>query len=121
MALDFLTTQSMSAEFERLFLAAGKIVSKLRTDLDAEIIAICQVSCYWYRAGHIKDLNPLLNSQVKSKLDTAYGALSDNELALAESKWLMDGEESASDVDDLTQQQKDEELVAKSESEAEQA
>lgn len=119
MALDFLTIQPMSAECERLFSAAGKIVSGLRTDLDAEIIAICQVLRSWYRAGLIKDLDPLLNSHVESRMDVAYGTLSDNELARAESKWLLDGEDSASEVDDLAQRQQAEELVVKSESEAE--
>ena len=119
MALDFLTIQPMSAECERLFSAAGKMVSGLRTDLDAEIIAICQVLRSWYRAGLIKDLDPLLNSHVESKLDAAYGTLSDNELALAESKWLLEGEDSADEVDDLSQQQQAEELVARSESEGE--
>ncbi|KAM3465658.1 hypothetical protein MY5147_009220 [Beauveria neobassiana] len=120
MALDFLTIQPMSAECERLFSAAGKMISSLRTDLDAEIIGICQVLRSWYRAGLIKDLDPMLNSHVESKLDATYGALSDDELALAESKWLFDSEDSASEVDDLSQLQQAEELVvSSSESEAE--
>ncbi|KAM5527209.1 hAT family dimerization domain protein [Fusarium oxysporum f. sp. phaseoli] len=92
MALDFLTIQPMSAECERLFSAAGKMVSGLRTNLDAEIIAICQVlrSC---------------------KPDAGCGTLSDGELALAETKWLLEGEDSASEVDDSSQQQQAEELV----------
>ncbi|KAG7403453.1 Acyl-coenzyme A thioesterase 8 [Fusarium oxysporum f. sp. rapae] len=109
MALDFLTIQPMSAECERLFSAAGKMVSGLRTNLDAEIIAICQVLRSWYRAGLIKDLDPLLKSHLESKLDGGCGTLSDDELALAESKWLLEGEGSASEVDDSTQQQQAEE------------
>ncbi|KAG7429008.1 hypothetical protein Forpi1262_v009537 [Fusarium oxysporum f. sp. raphani] len=119
MALDFLTIQPMSAECERLFSAAGKMVSGLRTNLDAEIIAICQVLRSWYRAGLIKDLDPLLKSHLESKLDGGYGTLSDDELALAESKWLLEGEDSASEVNDSTQQQQAEESVSTSESEAE--
>ncbi|KAG6989601.1 hypothetical protein FocnCong_v021165 [Fusarium oxysporum f. sp. conglutinans] len=119
MALDFLTIQPMSAECERLFSAAGKMVSGLRTNLDAEIIAICQVLRSWYRAGLIKDLDPLLKSHLESKLDGGCGTLSDDELALAESKWLLEGEDSASEVDDSTQQQQAEESVSTSESEAE--
>jgi hypothetical protein len=119
MALDFLTIQPMSAECERLFSAAGKIVSGLRTNLDAEIIAICQVLRSWYRAGLIKDLDPLLKSHLESKPDGGCGTLSDDELALAESKWLLEGEDSASEVDDSTQQQQAEELVSTSESEGE--
>ncbi|KAG7403508.1 hypothetical protein Forpi1262_v018717, partial [Fusarium oxysporum f. sp. raphani] len=117
MALDFLTIQPMSAECERLFSAAGKMVSGLRTNLDAEIIAICQVLRSWYRAGLIKDLDPLLKSHLESKLDGGYGTLSDDELALAESKWLLEGEDSASEVNDSTQQQQAEESVSTSESE----
>ncbi|KAF4472338.1 restless-like transposase [Fusarium albosuccineum] len=119
MALDFLTIQPMSAECERLFSAAGKMVSGLRTNLDAEIIAICQVLRSWYRAGIIKDLDPLLKSYVESKPDTGCGTLSDDGLVLAESKWLLEGDDSASEVDDSTQQQQAEELVSSSESEAE--
>ncbi|RKK10725.1 hypothetical protein BFJ65_g14720 [Fusarium oxysporum f. sp. cepae] len=116
MALDFLTIQPMSAECERLFSAAGKMVSGLRTNLDAEIIAICQVLRSWYRAGHIKDLDPLLKSHLESKLDAGCVTLSEDELALAESKWLLEGENSASEVDDSSQQQQIEELVSTSES-----
>ncbi len=62
----------------------------------------------------------MLNSHVESKLDTTYRALSDDKLALVESKWLFDGEDSASEVDDLSQLQQAEELVVfTSESEAE--
>ena len=50
---------------------------------------------------------------------SAYGTLGDDELALAESKWLLEGEDSASEVDDSSQQQQAEELVLTSESEAE--
>ncbi|RKK06426.1 hypothetical protein BFJ65_g4629 [Fusarium oxysporum f. sp. cepae] len=119
MALDFLTIQPMSAECERLFSAAGKMVSGLRTNLDAEIIAICQILRSWYRAGLIKDLDPLLKSHLESKLDAGCVTLSEDELALAESKWLLEGENSASEVDDSSQQQQIEELVSTSESEAE--
>ncbi|KAI8416761.1 hypothetical protein FOFC_03074 [Fusarium oxysporum] len=115
MALDFLTIQPMSAECERLFSAAGKMVSGLRTNLDAEIIAICQVLRSWYRAGLIKDLDPLLKSHLESKLDAGWVTLSEDELALAESKWLLEGENSASEVDDSSQQQQIEELVSTSE------
>ncbi|KAG7420561.1 hypothetical protein Forpi1262_v016237 [Fusarium oxysporum f. sp. raphani] len=119
MALDFLTIQPMSGECERLFSAAGKMVSGLRTNLDAEIIAICQVLRSWYRAGLIKDLDPLLKSHLESKLDAGCVTLSEDELALAETKWLLEGENSASEVDDSSQQQQIEELVSTSESEAE--
>ena len=100
----------MSAEFERLFSAAGRMVSALRTDLDAETIEICQVVRSWYRAGIIKDLDPLLHSHVETQLDGVYETLSDNELILAQSKWLQDGEDSASEGGDIVQQQPEDEL-----------
>ncbi|KAJ0132354.1 Uncharacterized protein HZ326_24576, partial [Fusarium oxysporum f. sp. albedinis] len=78
MALDFLTIQPMSAECERLFSAAGKMVSGLRTNLDAEIIAIlssftllCQrlkVRLNRHRRGceepQRSTINPLINPRV---------------------------------------------------------
>ncbi|KAJ0126088.1 Uncharacterized protein HZ326_30809 [Fusarium oxysporum f. sp. albedinis] len=87
------------------------MVSGLRTNLDAEIIAICQVLRSWYRAGLIKDLDPLLKSHLESKHDAGCGTLSDGELALAETKWLLEGEDSVSEVDDTSQQQQAEETV----------
>lgn len=119
MVLDFLVIQPMSAECKRLFSAASKMISGLHRNLDAETIAIYQVLRSWYRPGLIKDLDPLPNLHVESRLDVAYRTLSNDELALAESRWLLDGEDSPSEVDDLAQWQQAEELVAKSESEAE--
>jgi hypothetical protein len=43
MALDFLTIQAMSAEYERVFSAAGKMVVTERNRLKVETIAIYQV------------------------------------------------------------------------------
>jgi hypothetical protein len=43
MALDFLTIQAMSAECERAFSAAGKMVVAERNRLEVEAIAICQI------------------------------------------------------------------------------
>ncbi|KAH7459997.1 hypothetical protein FOMA001_g19780 [Fusarium oxysporum f. sp. matthiolae] len=57
MALDFLTIQPMSAECERLFAAAGRMVTPLRSRLDADIIGMCQVLRSWLRAGVIDDLD----------------------------------------------------------------
>ena len=59
MALDFLTIQPMSAECERLFAAAGRMVTPLRSRLDADIIGMCQVLRSWLRAGVIDDLDEL--------------------------------------------------------------
>jgi hypothetical protein len=51
MAMDFMTIQPMSAECERAFSAAGKMVIPTRARLDAGIIGICQVLRSWYKAG----------------------------------------------------------------------
>lgn len=60
MALDFLTVQPMSAECERLFSAAGQMVTPLRTQLDAQVIEMCQVLRSWLRAGVITELDQFL-------------------------------------------------------------
>ncbi|KAF1732560.1 putative AC transposase [Beauveria bassiana] len=60
MALNFLTIQAMSAECERLFSAAGRMVTPLRSRLDADMIGMRQVLRSWLRAGVIDDLDVLL-------------------------------------------------------------
>ena len=59
MALDFLTIQPMSAECERLFSAAGLMVTSQRSQLEARTIGICQVLRSWLRAGIIDELDPI--------------------------------------------------------------
>jgi hypothetical protein len=51
MAMDFMIIQPMSAECERAFSAAGRMVTFMRARLDALIIGICQVLRFWYLAG----------------------------------------------------------------------
>ncbi|KJZ68816.1 hypothetical protein HIM_11790 [Hirsutella minnesotensis 3608] len=60
MALDFMTVQAMSAECERLFSAAGRMVTPLRTQLEANTIAICQVLRSWLQAGIVEEVDPIL-------------------------------------------------------------
>ena len=59
MALDFLTIQPMSAECERLFSAAGRLVTPLRSRLEVDIIGMCLVLRSWLQAKIIDDLDPL--------------------------------------------------------------
>lgn len=59
MALDFLTIQPMSAECERLFSAAGRLVTPLRSRLEVNIIGMCLVLRSWLQAKIIDDLDPL--------------------------------------------------------------
>ncbi|KJZ71327.1 hypothetical protein HIM_09263 [Hirsutella minnesotensis 3608] len=67
MALDFLTIQPMSAECERLFSAAGQMVTPLRSRLEAQVIGECQVLRSWLRAGIIRDLDPFFVSVADEK------------------------------------------------------
>ena len=60
MAMDYMTIQAMSAECERLFSAAGRMVTPLRNQLEASTIAICQVLRSWLRAGIVDDVDPIL-------------------------------------------------------------
>ncbi|KJZ69742.1 hypothetical protein HIM_10853 [Hirsutella minnesotensis 3608] len=60
MAMDFMTVQAMSAECERLFSAAGRMVTPLRSRLEASTIAICQVLRSWLQAGIVEEVDPIL-------------------------------------------------------------
>ena len=84
MALDFLTIQPISAEYERLFSAAGLIMTTLRSQLKANTIKICQVLRSWLRAGIIDELDPILISVAEEGLKT----LSDDKANVKLSAWL---------------------------------
>ncbi|RWA03211.1 hypothetical protein EKO27_g11894 [Xylaria grammica] len=88
MALDVLTVQSMPAECERLFSAAGQITSPLRSALDAMIIGICQVLRSWLRAGVIKDLDPVLLSLDEKDEVSKVSKMSAKELKDWATAWL---------------------------------
>lgn len=49
MALDFLSVAPMSAEVERLFSSAGRMVTNERGHLDAKVVALCQCLRSWAR------------------------------------------------------------------------
>lgn len=83
-ALDFLMIQPMSAECERLFSAAGLMVTPQRNRLEAHTIGICQVLRSWLRAGIIDELDPIFVYMA----DEAIQQL-DNDVAAAETAaWL---------------------------------
>ncbi|KAJ6436908.1 P-loop containing nucleoside triphosphate hydrolase protein [Purpureocillium lavendulum] len=88
MALDFLTIQPMSAECERLFSAAGRMVSPLRHQLEAQIVGMCQVLRSWLRAGIIHDLDPLFISVIEERTDVELAQMSDQQLEGWATKWL---------------------------------
>jgi hypothetical protein len=50
MAINFMTIQPISAEFERVFSAARRMLKSLRARLDVSIIGVCQVLRSWYKA-----------------------------------------------------------------------
>ena len=110
MALDFLTIQPMSAECERLFSAAGQMMTPQRTALDAVILSICQCLRSWSRAGLIDDLDPLLkpgvyeDEQLRKVLALGDGAQV-NEAATA---WLSKSED---DIDERDLENCDEETL----------
>ncbi|KAG7403263.1 putative AC9 transposase [Fusarium oxysporum f. sp. rapae] len=88
MALDFLTIQPMSAECERLFSAAGRMVNPLRHQLEAQIIGMCQVLRSWLRAGIIHELDPFFISVDEEKVNLELAQMSDQQLEGWATKWL---------------------------------
>ncbi|KAG7414965.1 hypothetical protein Forpi1262_v016895 [Fusarium oxysporum f. sp. raphani] len=88
MALDFLTIQPMSAECERLFSAAGRMVNPLRYQLEAQIIGMCQVLRSWLRAGIIHELDPFFISVDEEKANLELAQMSDQQLEGWATKWL---------------------------------
>jgi hypothetical protein len=82
MAVDFMTVQPMSAECERLFSAAGRMVTPLRNQLEASTIAICQVLRSWLQAGIVEEVDPML----LDKADDTMGEKSVEEKSVSE--WL---------------------------------
>jgi hypothetical protein len=90
MALDFLTVPSMSAECERLFSAAKRMVTASRKNLDADVISLCQVLRSWYRAGIIKDLDPMIASWFEEQEDLALAKLTEEEAEKQATAWIRE-------------------------------
>ena len=61
MALDILSVAPMSAEVERLFSSAGKMLAPDRSRLEANTIGITQTVRSWLRAGYISTEEKLLH------------------------------------------------------------
>ncbi len=90
MALDFITVQAMSSECERLFSAAGRMMSPLRSQLDVRMLGMCQVLRSWYRSGLIKDLDSLLLPVADEIERLELMGLSDDQAAKRATAWLED-------------------------------
>lgn len=88
MALDILTVQAMSAECERLFSAAGRMVTALRNRLDAKIIELCQVLRSWHRAGLLRQLDELFTSPDEARELAKLDFMTDEEVSEWASAWL---------------------------------
>ncbi|OBS17235.1 hypothetical protein FPOA_12262 [Fusarium poae] len=84
MAVDFMTVQPMSAECERLFSAAGRMVTPLRNQLEASTIAICQVLRSWLQAGIVEEVDPMLLDKVNDTMGE--DSVEENSV----SEWLRD-------------------------------
>ncbi|KGQ02732.1 hypothetical protein BBAD15_g12049 [Beauveria bassiana D1-5] len=84
MAMDFMTVQAMSAECERFFSAAGRMVTPLRSQLESSTIAICQVLRSWLQAGIVEEIDPILLEKAD---ETGTGQLVDGNAA---GGWLRD-------------------------------
>lgn len=93
MALDFLTIPPMSAECERLFSAAGRMVTPLRSRLDAQVIGTCQVLRSWLRAGIIRDLDPFFVSAAEEQDNLKMAHMTDVELQEWATAWLENVDE----------------------------
>lgn len=88
MALDFLTVPSMSAECERLFSAAKRMVRDERKCLDSEAIATCQVLRSWYRAGFVDQLDPIITSWEEQQQADTWASLPEEEVVKQATSWI---------------------------------
>jgi hypothetical protein len=74
MALDLLSVQAISAEYERLFFAAGRLLSLMRSNLDIQLVGIILTLRSWHRAGIMKDIDPailsLAEKEEKKEIET---------------------------------------------------
>ncbi|KAM0742766.1 hypothetical protein ACQRIT_002943 [Beauveria bassiana] len=103
MALDLLTVQAMSAECERMFSAAGRMVTPIRASLDAQIIGICQILRSWLRAGIVGNKGEIGLFSLVENIDPEGSALTaaDDEARVvhhASSTWLL--EKAAKHIDE---------------------
>ncbi|RYP07091.1 hypothetical protein DL764_002723 [Monosporascus ibericus] len=88
MALDFLTIQPMSAECERLFSAAGRMVNELRSGLDVMLIETCQTLRSWHRAGVINTFDVLFTSPDEARDMAKLQAMTDEEIREWATNWI---------------------------------
>lgn len=74
MALDFLSIPPMSAECERLFSAAGRMVAPIRSRLEATMIGMAQCLRSWLCSGLVDELESflLVNPEISRGKDTSY-------------------------------------------------
>ncbi|KAK8036735.1 hypothetical protein PG994_015232 [Apiospora phragmitis] len=98
MALDFLTIQSMSAEYERLFSSAGRLLDDSRSSLGITIVAFSMTLRSWYRAGIIRDIDPIFLSITEEVQRRGLEAAGYEEARERATRWLR--EHLGADADD---------------------
>ena len=92
MALDFLTIQSMSAECERLFSAAGHLLDASRSRLDIRLVDLSMRLRSWYRAGIIENIDPMFLSITEEAEQRELAMLSMEEAEGRVTSWLRTGD-----------------------------
>jgi len=94
MALDVLTVQSMSDECERLFSAAGNVQTERRSKLDMRMVATSMALRSWYRAGIVRDIDPMLLSVTEEVENQLLEGMGHREAERRTTRWLrMDGDD----------------------------
>lgn len=88
MAFDLLTVQAMSAECERLFSAAGRLLSPLRSQLDIQLVGMILVLRSWHRAGLVKDLDPSILSLAEEQQQEQLAGLADQAVVERLTSWI---------------------------------
>ena len=88
----------MSAECERLFSSAGRLLDDSRSSLDITIVAISMTLRSWYRAGIIRDVDPIFLSITEEVERRGLEAAGYEEARERATRWLR--EHLGADADD---------------------
>ncbi|KAK8013477.1 hypothetical protein PG991_009070 [Apiospora marii] len=94
MALDTLTIPAMSAECERLFSAAGRLLNSTRSSLEIVIVSMCMALRPWLRAGilHDEEVDQTVISVVERVEQDTLEQLSYGEQVARVTQWIAEGE-----------------------------
>ncbi|KAK7928516.1 hypothetical protein PG985_005514 [Apiospora marii] len=94
MALDTLTIPAMSAECERLFSAAGRLLNSPRSSLDIVIVSMCMALRSWLRAGilHDEEVDQAVISVAERVEHDALEQLVYGDQVTRVTQWIAEGE-----------------------------